>query len=106
MKTPSQTLRISEGREQSTSFSVHVNDKLGSGTITFIATAGGQGNTAAFDHQRAPATDIHDQVRSSSFTKTSVDVPTTRNMYPEFRQLDCVRFRPRRSASPRGSMLI
>ena len=27
------------------------------------------------------------QVRSSSFTKTSVDVPVTRDMYPEFRKL-------------------
>src|SRR4029077_10985724 len=42
VKAPSQTLRISEGREQSTAFSVHVNDKLGSGTITFIATAAGK----------------------------------------------------------------
>src|SRR5436189_1097339 len=41
-KTMSQTLRISEGREQTTRFSVHVNDKLGSGTITFIANTGGK----------------------------------------------------------------
>src|SRR2546430_17035453 len=42
VKAPSQTLRIAEGREQTTTFSVKVNDKLGSGTITFIASNGGK----------------------------------------------------------------
>ena len=86
-KTPSQTLRISEGREQSTSFSVHVNDKLGSGTITFIATTGGKESRLRSTLSVRPPTTFMTQVRSSSFTKTSVDVPTTRDMYPEFRKL-------------------
>ncbi len=87
VKTPSQTLRISEGREQSTAFSVHVNDKLGSGTITFIATAGGKETRLRSTISVRPPTTLMTQVRSSSFTKTSVDAPTTRNMYPEFRKL-------------------
>ena len=41
-KTPAQTLKIAEGREQTTTFSVRVNDKLGSGTVTFVASTGGQ----------------------------------------------------------------
>jgi uncharacterized protein YfaS (alpha-2-macroglobulin family) len=87
VKTPSQTLRISEGREQSTSFSVHVKDKLGSGTITFIATTGGKESRLRSTLSVRPPTTLMTQVRSSSFTKTSVEVPTTREMYPEFRQL-------------------
>jgi uncharacterized protein YfaS (alpha-2-macroglobulin family) len=87
MKTPSQTLRISEGREQSTAFSVHVNDKLGSGTITFIATTGGKETRLRSTLSVRPPATLMTQVRSSSFTKTSVDVPTTRTMYPEFRKL-------------------
>jgi uncharacterized protein YfaS (alpha-2-macroglobulin family) len=87
VKTPLQTLRISEGREQSTSFSVRVNDKLGSGTITFIATAGGKESRLRSTISVRPPTTFMTQVRSSSFTKTSVDVPTTRDMYPEFRKL-------------------
>jgi alpha-2-macroglobulin len=86
-KTPSQTLRISEGREQTTAFSVHVNDKLGSGTITFIATAGGKETRLRSTLSVRPPATFMTQVRSSSFTKTSVDVPTTRTMYPEFRKL-------------------
>jgi uncharacterized protein YfaS (alpha-2-macroglobulin family) len=87
VKTPSQTLRISEGREQTTAFSVHVNDKLGSGTITFIATAGGKETRLRSTISVRPPATFMTRVRSSSFTKTSVDVPTTRDMYPEFRKL-------------------
>ncbi|HWM25531.1 MAG TPA: alpha-2-macroglobulin [Chthoniobacterales bacterium] len=87
VKSSTQTLRIAEGREQSTSVSVHVNDKLGSGTITFIATAGGKETRLRSTISVRPPTPFMTHVRSSNFTKTSVDVPTTRNMYPEFRKL-------------------
>jgi len=87
VKTSAQTLQISEGREQSTVFSVHVNNKLGSGTITFIATTGGKESRLRSTLSVRPPTTLMTQVRSSSFTKTSVDVPTTRDMYPEFRKL-------------------
>ncbi|MEY2556943.1 MAG: alpha-2-macroglobulin, partial [Verrucomicrobiota bacterium] len=87
VKTPSQTLRISEGREQTTAFSVHVNDKLGSGTITFIATTGGKETRLRSTISVRPPATFMTQVRGGSFTKTSVDVPTTREMYPEFRKL-------------------
>ena len=87
VKTSSQTLRISEGREQTTTFSVHVNDKLGSGTVTFIATTGGKETRLRSTISVRPPATFMTQVRSSSFTKTSVDVPVTRDMYPEFRKL-------------------
>lgn len=87
VKSSSQTLSIAEGREQSTSVSVHVKDKLGSGTVTFIASAGGKETRLRSTISVRPPTPFMTQVRSSSFTKTSVDVPTTRNMHPEFRKL-------------------
>jgi uncharacterized protein YfaS (alpha-2-macroglobulin family) len=87
VKSASQTLRIAEGREQTTTFSVHVNDKLGSGTITFIATAGGKETRLRSTLSVRPPTTFMTQVRTSSFTKTSVDAPVTRDMYPEFRKL-------------------
>jgi uncharacterized protein YfaS (alpha-2-macroglobulin family) len=87
VKTPSQTLKIAEGREQTTSFSVHVNDKLGSGTITFIATANGKETRLRSTISVRPPATFMTQVRSGNFTKTSVDVAKTRDMYPEFRKL-------------------
>ena len=87
VKAPSQTLRIAEGREQTTTFSVKVNDKLGSGTITFTASNGGKESKLRSTLSVRPPATFMVQVRSSSFTKNSVDLPITREMYPEFRKL-------------------
>ena len=87
VKSAAQTLRIAEGREQTTTFSVHVNDKLGSGTITFIASAGGKETRLRSTLSVRPPTTFMTQVRTSSFTQKSVDAPVTRDMYPEFRKL-------------------
>jgi uncharacterized protein YfaS (alpha-2-macroglobulin family) len=86
-KTPSQTLKIAEGREQTTTFSVRVNDKLGSGTVTFVASTGGQETRLRSTISVRPPMTYLTQVRSSSFTKSSAEVSTTRQMYPEFRKL-------------------
>jgi uncharacterized protein YfaS (alpha-2-macroglobulin family) len=87
VKASSQTMRIAEGREQTTTFSVKVNDKLGSGTLTFIASSGGKETRLRSTVSVRPPTTFMTQVRSSSFAKNSVDVPLTRDMYPEFRKL-------------------
>jgi len=86
VKTPSQTMKIAEGREQTTTFSVRTNDKLGSGTITFIASTGGKESRLRSTISVRPPMTYMTQVRSSSFTKPA-DVPVTRQMYPEFRKL-------------------
>jgi uncharacterized protein YfaS (alpha-2-macroglobulin family) len=86
-KSSSQTLKIAEGREQTTTFSVRVKDKLGSGTITFVASNGGKETRLRSTISVRPPATYLTQVRSSSFTKNSVDVPVTRDMYPEFRKL-------------------
>ena len=90
VKAASQTLRVAEGREQTTTFSVKVNDKLGSGTITFIASNGGKESRLRSTLSVRPPTTFMTQVRSSSFTKNSVDLPITREIYPEFRKLSAV----------------
>jgi uncharacterized protein YfaS (alpha-2-macroglobulin family) len=86
-KTPSQTLKIAEGREQTATFSVRTKDKLGSGTVTFIASTGGQETRLRSTISVRPPATYMTQVRSNSFTKTSADVSVTREMYPEFRKL-------------------
>ena len=70
-----------------TTFSVKVNDKLGSGTITFVASSGGKESRLGSTLSVRPPTTYMTKVRSSSFTKNSVDLPITREMYPEFRKL-------------------
>jgi uncharacterized protein YfaS (alpha-2-macroglobulin family) len=87
VKTSSQTMRIAEGHEQTTTFSVKVNDKLGSGTVTFTASNGGKESRLRSTISVRPPATFLTQVRSSSFTKNSVEVPLTREMYPEFRKL-------------------
>jgi uncharacterized protein YfaS (alpha-2-macroglobulin family) len=86
-KTPSQALKIAEGREQTTTFSVRVNDKLGSGTVTFVASTGGQETRLRSTISVRPPMTYMTQVRSNSFNKTSAEVSVTREMYPEFRKL-------------------
>ena len=106
VKTPSQTLRIAEGREQSTAFSVHVNDKLGSGTITFIATAGGKETRLRSTISVRPPTTFMTQVRSGSFTKTSVDVPIDARHASGVSQAHGRRSPRCRWVSPTASMFI
>jgi uncharacterized protein YfaS (alpha-2-macroglobulin family) len=83
-------LKIAEGREQSVVFSLRANDKLGSGTVTFIASAGGKESRLRSTLSVRPPATFLTQVRSGSFTKTSADVPISRQMYPEFRKLNAV----------------
>ncbi|HZE13694.1 MAG TPA: MG2 domain-containing protein, partial [Chthoniobacterales bacterium] len=90
VKTASQTMRIAEGHEQTTTFSIKVNDKLGSGTVTFIASSGGKEMRLRSTISVRPPSTFMTQVRSSNFTKNSVDVPLSREMYPEFRKLSAV----------------
>jgi hypothetical protein len=86
-KGPSQTLRIAEGREHTTTLSVRTKDKLGSGTLTFIASNGGKETRLRSTISVRPPATYMTQVRSSSFSKNNVEVPITREMYPEFRKL-------------------
>jgi alpha-2-macroglobulin len=85
---PSQRLRISEGREQSATFKFRVNDKLGSGEITLVASCKGKETKRRATLSVRPPAPYMTEVRSGSFNKDSVDVPITRGIHPEFRKLD------------------
>src|SRR2546423_15427299 len=55
--------------------------------MTFIASSGGKESRLRSTLSVRPPTTYMTKVRSSSFTKNSVDLPITREMYPEFRKL-------------------
>jgi uncharacterized protein YfaS (alpha-2-macroglobulin family) len=82
--TPTQKLRIAEGREQSVKLRFHVNDVLGSGEIKFAASRNG-----IETHRRAtlsvrPPVPYTTDVRSGNFKKGHSDVQITREIYSEF----------------------
>src|SRR5881296_2972579 len=82
--TPTQKLRIAEGREQSAKFRFRVNDMLGSGEIKFTASRNG-----IETHRRAtlsvrPPVPYSTDVRSGNFKKENTEVRITRAIYSEF----------------------
>ncbi len=83
----SQVLNIAEGREQTAIFKFRATDKLGSGEITFIASANGQQTRRRASLSVRPPVPYMTDVRSGNF-KQSVEIPLTREMHPEFRKLD------------------
>jgi uncharacterized protein YfaS (alpha-2-macroglobulin family) len=86
--TTSQKLVVAEGREQSTVFRFRVNEKLGSGEITFTARANGQETKRRATLSVRPAVPYMTVVHSGNFNRNSVDVPITRTMHGEYRKLD------------------
>jgi uncharacterized protein YfaS (alpha-2-macroglobulin family) len=82
--TPTQKLRIPEGREQSTKFRFHVNDMLGSDEIKFVARRNGIETRRRATLSVRPAVPYATDVRSGNFKKGHVDVQITRAIYSEF----------------------
>jgi uncharacterized protein YfaS (alpha-2-macroglobulin family) len=83
----SQTLRIAEGREQSTTFRFLTNDKLGPGEIRFVASHNGTETKRRATLSVRPPVPYMTEVRSGSFNKGGAEIPVTRPMHPEFRKL-------------------
>jgi uncharacterized protein YfaS (alpha-2-macroglobulin family) len=82
----SQKLRIAEGREQSTTFKFHVNDKLGSGEIKFIARRNGTETKRRATLSVRPPVPYVTEVHGGSFNKGATEVALTRALRPEFRK--------------------
>jgi uncharacterized protein YfaS (alpha-2-macroglobulin family) len=82
--TPIQKLRIAEGHEQSAKFRFHVNDRLGSGEIKFVARRNGIETRRRATLSVRPAVPYATDVRSGNFKKGHVDVQITRAIYSEF----------------------
>src|SRR5881396_3646250 len=81
---PRQKLRIAEGREQSAKFRFHVNDKLGSGEIKFVASRNGIETRRRATLSVRPPVPYATDVRSGNFKKGNADVKITREIYSEF----------------------
>jgi len=82
--TPTQKLRIAEGREQSVKLRFRVNDMLGSGEIKFIARRNGIETRRRATLSVRPPVPYATDVRSGNFKKGHVDVQITRAIYSEF----------------------
>ncbi|MDQ2659778.1 MAG: alpha-2-macroglobulin, partial [Verrucomicrobiota bacterium] len=88
VKAPAMPMKIAEGREQTAVFTVRANDRLGSGSLTFVASAGGKEGRLRSTISIRPPTPFLTEVRGGQMTKASADLPVTRQMYAEFRQLN------------------
>src|SRR5437762_9566870 len=82
--TPTQKLRIAEGREQSVKLRFHVNDMLGSGEIKFVASRNGIATRRRATLSVRPPVPYATDVRSGNFKKGSANVQITRQIYSEF----------------------
>ena len=86
-----QTLKIGEMRESVATFRVRAVDgaraQLGSATMTFAASMGAKGAKLSTDVSVRPPAPRYAVTAMGSF-KGSAEVPVTRNMYAEFRQLE------------------
>jgi uncharacterized protein YfaS (alpha-2-macroglobulin family) len=86
-----QTLKIGEMREGVTIYRLKAADEakamLGSATLTFTSSLGNKSAKLATDVSVRPPVPRYTQLTLGSF-KGTMDVPVTRNMYAEYRQLE------------------
>jgi hypothetical protein len=86
-----QTLKIGEMREGVTTYRLKVADgakaMLGSATLTFTSSLGSKSARLSTDVSVRPAVPRYAQISMGSF-KGSVEVPTTRDMFAEYRKLE------------------
>ncbi len=90
LKSPTMPLRIAEGREATVTFTVRTKEALGSASLLFAASAGGQESRLRSTLSVRPAVAFMTEVRSGNFKKETVELPVTRSMHPEFRKLEAV----------------
>jgi uncharacterized protein YfaS (alpha-2-macroglobulin family) len=90
VKSPAQPLVIPEGREVSATFTVRANDKLGSASLMFKASGGGQSAKLRSTLSVRPPVPMMTQVNSGNFTKPEREVAVGRVMHPEYRKLEAV----------------
>ena len=80
-------LRIAELREGVATFRVRVKDKLGSGNLTFVASALGKSAKASVDTSVRPPVPLRTELAIGSVTDGKADVTVTRHLYPEVRDV-------------------
>jgi uncharacterized protein YfaS (alpha-2-macroglobulin family) len=83
-----QQLCIAAGREQTAVFKFRVTDKLGSGEIKFSARGNNEESQRRVTVSIRPPVPYMTNVRSGNFNGACIDVPITRTLHSEFRQLE------------------
>lgn len=88
VKSPVQPLHLEQGKETTSVFTVRAREKLGSGQLGFRATGDGETSLRKATVSVRPPVPFITDVRSARFTTPSLDMPISRGLYPEFRQLN------------------
>ena len=83
-----QQLCIAAGREQTAVFKFRVTDELGSGEIKFSARGNNEESRRRATVSIRPPVPYMTDVRSGNFNGACIDVPITRTLHSEFRQLE------------------
>ena len=83
----SQTLRVAEGREQTTSFRFRVANKLGSGEIKFTVRSGKKQISRRATLSVRPPVPYLTGVRGGTLKQRATEIAIDRTMHPEFRKL-------------------
>ena len=94
---PAQTsLRIPEFREGAVAFRVRAKDKLGSANLTFGASGLGKSAKASVETSVRPPVPLRTELTIGSVVDGKADVPVSRDLYPEFRDVQAsVSYLPR-----------
>jgi uncharacterized protein YfaS (alpha-2-macroglobulin family) len=87
VKAPAGPLRITESREETFTYTVRALEKLGSASLSFHATTGGQSAKLRSTLSVRPLGTFMTSVRGGQFQEPSVEIPVERPLRPEFRKV-------------------
>ena len=88
LKAPAMPLKLDAGMETTCLFSVRAKDKLGSASLEFRASGGGEESRRHATMSVRPAVPYRTQVSSAHFTSARFDMPLNGGLRPEFRKLE------------------
>ncbi|MGZ3769164.1 MAG: alpha-2-macroglobulin family protein [Bdellovibrio sp.] len=79
------TVSIPEGHEGELTYKVKASNKLGSGKMTLIASAGGKSARYTFESSVRPSSVYKSDIKFAMVEKSPMEIPLERKMYPELR---------------------
>ncbi|HEY8899473.1 MAG TPA: alpha-2-macroglobulin family protein, partial [Chthoniobacterales bacterium] len=88
LRAPAMPLRLESGKEATCLFTVRARDQLGSATLAFRATGGGEESRRSSTVSVRPATPYRTELRSAHFSAASQELPVTGALRPEFRRVE------------------
>jgi len=90
VQKPDASMKIAEGRDMSTHWSLRAKDKLGNADITISAESGGK-KTALVSHLSIrPPVPYLTTLRTGYFKENEKRIPVTRKLYPEYRKVSAL----------------